>query len=242
MSNKERFVDILTTLKWKWELLWYKETIDKFYSTYTWNGSVKYLPSAFNDEWFQFMLKWFSDDKKETIRTITSQIWLEDSDLVLAWILTEQTRYAFTNRWYVKEFMKWVPVLFSMTQFSYWVWWIKEQTGLQIEKDANDYWYGKTILNYDANTTIKQRLTDKYYEYVYPALLIQNILTRWNNAWFDISNKIWVIWTLYNFGNDPSKLPHWNPQVWWAVINVNGTNYSFGWLYNSLYWYLKLTK
>lgn len=242
ISNKEKFVDILTVLKWKWELLGYKETIDKFYSTYTGNWNIKYLPSAFNDEWFQFMLKWFTDDKKETIRTITAQIGLEDSDLVLAWILTEQTRYAFTNRGYVKEFMKGVPILFSMTQFSYWVGWIKEQTGLQIEKEANKYWYWPLVLKYDSKTTIKQRLTDSYYEYVYPALLIQNILTRWNNAWYDISNKIWVIWTLYNFGNDASKVPHWNPQVWWAVINIDWTNYSFWGLYNSLYWYLKLTK
>jgi len=166
-----------------------------------------------------------------------------DYKLTLASILTEQFRYAWTYRGYIKWYLKKTPFIFSMTQWSYWIWGIKEFTWKKIKEDAWIYWNNKVFIAEKSdiykNMEMKDLLQNKYWESVYPNVLVSNILNRWNKAWHSIQNKPWIVITLYNFWNSSNKKPHWDPKVWWAVIKIHWKEYTFWWLWESLYYYIK---
>ena len=132
---------------------------------------------------------------------------------------------------------------------------IKQDTARQIEnnlKDPTSPWYiganYEHILDYSTSTTsgtpVDQdterfnRLTDehnRYYSYLYGAILLKEIASQWQRAGFPISNRPEILATLFNIGFVNSK-PNANPQVGGAEINIGTSTYSFGGLAGSFYY------
>lgn len=240
-------------------ILFYKEW-------YNINKRVKkdFLPNhLIKDEQFQYLMKGIFENKKwqyfyKKIKETAIKI---DEDPILAFtsIFTDQIRWIMSQRWYMKNIAKtYTPMLFTFTQFSYWKGWIKSFTWESIYRDSITYWYKDKVLWDIILPTIKDWkndkeveeyelawkniLIDKDNEAIFPTILIKNIKTRWNNAWFNIDDNIWVIITLYNFWNNINKKPHWNPKVWGSIVVLNDYEYSFWWLWEAFYWYFKIYK
>lgn len=223
--------------------------IESYFKNKKIQNELTFLPSDIqNDDNYKFMINGLKNHK--FLVSNSKKLWKElefDYNLTLAAILTEQFRYAWTYRWYVKSYLTKTPFIFTMTQFSNWVGWIKDFTGDKIYDDAVLYWYWKV---FDAqktdvykNYTRTQLLQNTYWETVYPNILIKNIITRWDKAEYSISDKPWIILTLYNFWNPSDKKPHWNPKIGWAVIKLNeneNRKYTFGWLWEALFYYIKV--
>lgn len=152
-------------------------------------------------------------------------------NLVFASILTEQTRYSATERWFMKKFLNSkAPFLFSMTSQSYGVGGIKSFTAEKISRDAVEYGYGDSFKGYvgkTGETFWKPILTKKYEEARFPTILIKNILTRWSNAGFSLEGKPGVVVTLYNFGNLEDKKPNASPKIGGAEIKLGSKTYYF---------------
>jgi len=195
---------------------------------------------------FKYMIEWIKNDEKtiKTVKEISKTLWI-DYRLVISSILTEQVRYAMTERGEMKKFLNKVPILIYLTQFSYWIWGIKSFTAEKIRDDAKIYGYWKELEVHNKitwETKWKEVLTNEYWQVVYPAYLVKNIITRWSLAWYDISNNPWVIITLYNFWNIADKKPNATPKVWWATISIADYKYNFWWLWEWFYWWMKIFK
>lgn len=180
---------------------------------------------------FMFIFNGIKNHKgvKNNLQEIVDWIGL-DKEYVLACILTEQTRYSITERGFMKQFLWNVPFLFSYTYGSKWVGGIKEFTATKIENDAIKNWYGQIFV------TRWNNLNDPYWEVVYPAYLIKNILVRWDNAWYPIDHNPWIVATLYNFGNPDNKSPNADPKIWGSDID----RWTFGELWRNFYYYFKI--
>lgn len=214
-------------------------------------NNVEYFPKEFiEDEWFKFMIDWLYNHPyliKESERLW--KLYWYDPDLTKAAILTEQFRYAWTYRGYVKQYLKKTPFLFSMTKWSYWIGGIKEWTWDKIIEDTKIYEtydvFKKQDYDLYKDYSKTDFLTDKYWEIVFPNMLISNIVDRWDKAWYPIEDKPWIILTLYNFWNPSDKKPHDNPKVWGASIKFfedqeKTYTYSFWWLWESLFYFIKM--
>ena len=102
--------------------------------------------------------------------------------------------------------------------------WTKEKI------NENEYWYNDLL--------IQKKLENPIYWTLYVAWLIDNIINKRNKEWFNISNKSWIIITLYNMGN--SKIPHWNPDLWGSLIKLDDKNNLYFWELGFLmHFYLK---
>lgn len=250
----QNFIEVKKSYKDK---IFYKDSIhsdlkiilENYFYNKLYKSKYTYLPKDINDnENYHFMIKWLSNHKYlvEESKKLAEK-YNYDYKLTIAAILTEQFRYAWTYRWVVKSHLKKTPFIFSMTQFSYWVWWIKENTGKKIYKDAFNYWFGEAF-NIEKNDdytsySMKDKLKDTKLETIYPNMLVLNILTRWKKEGYDISKKPWIVLTLYNFWNLESKKPHSKPEVGGADIKLNDNKwrtYTFWWLWEALYYYIKI--
>lgn len=205
-----------------------------------------FFPNYFTEDiYFNFMLKWMWNNKilinkiKETSKTLNI-----DYKIVISCILTEQTRYSMTQRWFIKQYLKRTPFLFSMTSMSYGVWWIKSFTAEKIIKDAKKYGYLEESLKKHEKTKWesfwKNILTNSKYEWVYPSYLVKNVITRWGKEGIDIKSNYWVIRTLYNFWNIETKKPHSSPKAGGADIVIKQNTFNFWWLGESFYWYQRI--
>lgn len=199
-----------------------------------------------DDKNFSFMIDWIKNDKRTVAnaKEIGTRIGV-DYRLVLSSILTEQVRYALTERGEMKKFLQKTPMLLYLTQFSYWVGWVKSFTAEKIRDDASTYWYWKELSVHkdtSGETAWKSVLIDKYWQVAYPSYLIKNIITRWSKAGFDISWNPGVIITLYNFWNVAKKEPNKNPKVGWADISVKWQTYNFWGLGEWFFWWMKIYK
>ena len=209
--------------------------------------TLSWFPSWMTDDAnFNFMIEWIKNDKtsKKYAKSIGESIGV-DYKLVMAAILTEQVRYALTERGEMKKFLKGVPMLLYLTKYSYWIGWIKSFTATKIRNDAKLYWYWKELEVHNKISTESQWksiLIDKYWQIAYPSYLIKNIQTRWYKAWFNIYNNPWVVITLYNFWNIEDKKPNKSPKVWGADIFIKDKAYNFGWLWEWFYWWIKIYK
>lgn len=212
----------------------------------TQNG-LTWIPSKFTkDPNFNYMIEGIKNDKTtiKHAQEIADRIGIE-YQLTLAWILTEQVRYALTERWEMKKFLTWVPMLLYLTKFSYWIGGIKSFTAEKIRNDSRVYWYGDELKVHNKiswEEWWKRILIDKYWQVAYPSYLIKNIITRWEKEWHSIAKKPGIIITLYNFWNTENKKPNANPKVGWADININWQTYNFGWLWEMFYWWMKIDK
>lgn len=209
--------------------------------------TVSVIPQSFtNDANFNYMIEGIKNDKTTInhAKEISDRIGIE-YELALAWILTEQVRYALTERGEMKKFLTWVPMLLYLTKFSYGIWGIKSFTAEKIRDDAKKYGYWKELEVHNkvsGEDWWKKVLIDKYWQVAYPSYLIKNIITRWEKEGHSIAKKPGIIITLYNFGNVDNKKPNANPKVGGADININGKTYNFGWLWEMFYWWMKVEK
>jgi len=195
---------------------------------------------------FQYLIKRFILDKeglyKNDVAKVANLLWIE-SNIINSAILTEQCRWFFTYRGYVKDIVKSNKVLMVMSQFSYWIWGIKELTAVNIENFLSWSYqevYNEYFSGVNSNPIRVEKLTsDTFMQILYTWWLIKSIIERRGKEGFDISKDYGVILTLYNFWNSKKKIPHANPQMGWAIININGKEYTFGALGMVFYYYLE---
>lgn len=157
--------------------------------------------------------------------------------IIVAPLIVEQLRLFHSEREIFKQVFAPLKILGNQSQFSWGVMGIKQETARQIEKnlDTDDH-----ILDFKTNNPDKERFerltdeNDRYYSYLYGALMIKQLMKQWEGAGFPIDNKPGIIATLYNIGFENSN-PHNNPQIGGAEIEINKTTYSFGGLAQIFY-------
>jgi hypothetical protein len=124
---------------------------------------------------------------------------------------------------------------------------IKRETAIAIENNlvstTSPYYLGKSyehVLDFTSTDHEKERferLTDqhnRYYSYLYTAVLIKELEKQWENAGFPIHNNPAVTATLFNIGFNKSH-PNQNPKSGGALIPIENTTYSFGSLAGEFY-------
>ena len=169
------------------------------------------------------------------------------SRLIVAPLVVEQLRLFHSEREIFKSIFAPLKILGNQSQFSWGVMGIKQETARKIEnnlKNPDSPWYlGKKyekILDFTTNNPDNERflrLTDednRYYSYLYSAILIKQLETQWEKVGFPIHNRPGIVATLFNIGFANSK-PHNSPQLGGAEIEINKTTYSFGGLAQSFY-------
>jgi hypothetical protein len=125
---------------------------------------------------------------------------------------------------------------------------IKQDTAKEIEsnlKNTSSPFYLATnfenILDFTTTNPDEERFArltdedDRYYSYLYSAILIKQLEQQWQKAGFPINNQVGVIATLYNIGFKNS-IPKENPQIGGAEIKIGDKTYSFGGLAESFYY------
>ncbi len=176
------------------------------------------------------------------------------SRIIVTPLVVEQMRLFFSEREIFKQIFAPLKILGNQNQFSWGVMGIKQETAKRIEdnlKDTSSVWYlGKkfeNILDFttsDIDNERFERMTDdkdRYYSYLYGAILIKQIEKQWEKAGFPIDKYPGIIATIYNIGFNNSK-PHSNPLLGGAEIEINKTTYSFGGLAQSFYESLELSE
>ncbi len=168
--------------------------------------------------------------------------------LIAASLLVEQLRLYHTQREYYEQYFAPLKILASATKFAWGVMSIKEQTARQIEDHLNDanspYYLGSDdahrldFTTSDTTTERYQRLTnedDHYYSYLYGALYFKQLMTQWQSAGFDISDRPEILLTLFNIGFEHSE-PKVDPAVGGSTLEINGRTYTFGGLGYEIYY------
>jgi hypothetical protein len=186
-----------------------------------------YLPEeTMNSLCVQFIIKWI-DHKKwfyDSVIENSNKLWL-DYRLVLSAILWEQIRISCKwVRWDLKNIIiNWTPKLLRSYNVSVGIAWIKLNTAFRVKQDAKKYWYEFDDIITEERLTTNDVLSAKVATY-----LVKNIITRWQLSGYDISNEAWIVGTLYNMWNAPKKNPHKDPEIGWAIININWHKYAYG--------------
>lgn len=161
--------------------------------------------------------------------------------LIVSVVMPEQIRFFTSNRESYKKYFEPLKILGTLSQFSLGVSGVKPETANQIEKNnidiASVFYPGdeyKNLLNYPEGVShdaeLYKRLTDPhdhYYQYLYTALFIKQVMHQWNGAGFDLTNKPEIITTLFNLGFVHS-VPNANPSVGGAPIQIGEETLSFG--------------
>jgi len=168
--------------------------------------------------------------------------------LIKSAILTEQLRWFFTYRWLMKQVIASQKYMMVMQQMSRWIWWIKAKTARDIEEyiATNHPDYRRDTFAFDStawqaiDNERYARLTDikNYYRQImYVAANLAMNADQRQEAGTDIRNNPWVLLTLYNIWARP---PHDNPDIGWAALNIDGQQFSFGWLAMMIYYVLEM--
>ena len=214
---------------------------------------------------FQYILSLILDKDSyfKDVKEISDKVGI-DPKLLAASISVEQIRFLSTQRGKIKTIIKNNKALRSFTKFSYGLWGIKTFTFRNINKWMKQYdfeTYQKYFAYYDnkvkeiknnpenkdkseeeikelEDLEIKKILENNYSGLLYSAWLIKSIILKWDKAWFDISDRPWIILTLYNMGN--TKTPHWNPDLGGSIIQIGWYDKYFGELWYLFYFYMKV--
>jgi methionine aminopeptidase len=168
--------------------------------------------------------------------------------LVVSNLMVEQLRLFYSQRELYKKYFEPLQILANSNKISLGVMAIKEETATAVEAHLKDpsspYYLGpefEHLLDYPADSDIAtvryQRLTSSnhYYNYLYGALYLKQMMTQWQKAGFDISHRPEIIGTLFNVGFPQSK-PNANPQVGGSTVLIDQTNYTFGRLAYEFYY------
>lgn len=169
------------------------------------------------------------------------------SRLLVAELMVEQLRLFFDNRELFKTVFAPLKILGNQSQFSWGVMGIKQDTAREIEKNLTDtgspFYPGPSyvrLLDFTTDNPDQERFRrmtdehDRFYSYLYASLYLQEVLTQWRKAGFDISNRPEIISTLYNIGFENSH-PNAAPRAGGSEIKISGTVYSFGGLAAQFY-------
>lgn len=230
--------DILENIEEKYESLYTEEKYKK--------NIIKL--EFFDDNEFKHIYNiLFVDDKnryKYYINEVCQNLWIS-KNILYASIFVEQLRWFYTFRWFAKQAIKDNNYIMNMSQFSYWIWWIKEKAARNIEKDLQTYNYDYFVEKFKYVWTNSNYISDRLinnvkYQILYSWALIYNIIKRWESAWYPINDNPWIIFTLYNFWNPKDKIPHDNPNIWGSVIKINDMEYTFWALWMIIFYYLEI--
>ena len=202
-------------------------TVD-FKSPFIWDSS---------EEWDFFKTSVLKD--KDILDRVQKETGVNSRALV-SQLMAEQMRLFYSDRPWFKKAISPLKVLGSMTQFSWGVFGIKPETAQRIEANLknpkSDYYLGadfENLLDFKTKDVAQerfQRITDSkdhYYAYLYAALYNKEIMTQWQRAGFDISDRPEILATLFNIGFAHSK-PDENPQVGGSELQIGESTYSFG--------------
>ncbi len=172
---------------------------------------------------------------------------------IVAVIVVEQLRLFHSDRELFKKVFAPLKILGTQSQFSWGVSGIKPDTAKTIEvnlkNEDSPYYLGKSFenrLNFKTENIDEERFArmtdykDRYFSYLYTALLMKQVETQWQKAGFPIEKNVGVIATLFNIGFERS-VPKPDPKVGGAEIKINGKSYSFGGLAEEFYYSDELT-
>lgn len=193
-------------------------------------------------EWpFSHYIKDFMTNEKnmKELKEIASVLGI-DENIIMSIVLVEQLRAAETDRDRVKQLAE-KSLLNSFTMFSLGIAWMKVNTAEKIEaylKDPNSEFYlGKSfehLLDFESwdwrNAERQKRLTrnDTYYwQYLYTGISVKMFQEQWKKAWFEIDDKAWILWTLYNLWFQRS-FPKNAPSLGGSWINYKWNSWLFG--------------
>jgi hypothetical protein len=167
--------------------------------------------------------------------------------MIVTPLVVEQLRLFNSEREIFKQIFAPLKILGNQSQFSWGVMGIKQDTAKEIEKNLKDktspFYLGadfENILDFKTENPDNERFErmtdedDRYYSYLYGALIIAQIEKQWEQTGFPITNNAGVVSTLYNIGFVNSK-PKADPQIGGAEIDIDGKSYSFGGLAQSFY-------
>ncbi|MDE2399519.1 MAG: hypothetical protein KGL67_00685 [Patescibacteria group bacterium] len=168
--------------------------------------------------------------------------------LIVSVVVPEQIRFFTSNRESYKKYFEPLKILGTLSQFSLGVSGIKPETAKQIEKNNIDptssFYPGdkyKNLLNYPQgalhDVELYNRLTDPhdhYYQYLYTALFIKQVMHQWQSSGFDLNNNPEIMATIFNIGFDHS-VPSNQPIVGGAPIEIGGETLSYGGLSGEFY-------
>lgn len=181
-----------------------------------------------------------------TINTAAATVDIEPR-LIVGSLVAEQMRLFFSNREVYKEVFAPFRILGVQSQYSWGVMGMKRDSAVEIEKHLKDptspFYLGKqyeTLLDFktaDHESERFARLTDQknhYYSYLYSAIYMKQVITQWQKAGYNISDKAGILGTLFNIGYTHSK-PKSNPQIGGAEIEIAGIKYSFGGIVQDFY-------
>ena len=167
--------------------------------------------------------------------------------LIVSIIMVEQLRLFTDDRELFKRVFAPLKMLGTQSQYSWGVVGIKRETAIEAEENlhvsTSPYYLGTHYENILAFTTDDHeserfaRLTDehnRYYSYLYAAVIIKELEVQWERAGYPITKKPEVIATLFNIGFTHSK-PNPMPRAGGAAITIASTTYSFGALANEFY-------
>lgn len=168
--------------------------------------------------------------------------------LIVAVIVPEQLRLFNDEREIFKQVFLPLKILGNQTQFSWGVAGLKPETAEQIEANLVDetsvFYPGakyRDLLNFQTTNPDQERFAritdekDRYFSYLYTALYLREIMSQWEKAGFDISQKPEILATLFNIGFQNS-VPKANPQAGGSEIEIASQKYSFGRLAYEFYY------
>lgn len=174
--------------------------------------------------------------------------------IIVSNLMVEQLRLFYSQRELYKKFFEPLKILANSYKISWGVMAIKEETAIKIENNlkdqSSDYYLGKSyehLLDYPEGTNVAKerfnRLTsnDHYWNYLYGALYIKQIMTQWKSAGFDLTNRMEIVGTLFNVGF-PQSRPNANPKVGGSTVKIDNTEYSFGRLAFEFYYSGEMVK
>lgn len=167
--------------------------------------------------------------------------------MIVTPLVVEQLRLFYSEREVFKQVFAPLKILGNQSQFSWGVMGIKQETAIEIENNlknpSSPFYLGKdfeNVLDFKTDNPDKERFErltdedDRYYSYLYGALMLAQVEKQWDYAGFSITNNAGIVSTLYNIGFINSK-PKALPQIGGAEIEVGETTYSFGGLAQSFY-------
>lgn len=197
-----------------------------------------------SEEWL--ILKEAIKKDTEVINRVASETGIP-TRMVITPLVVEQLRLFYSEREIFKTVFAPLKILGNQSQFSWGVMGIKQETAREIESHLKDaaspFYLGKDfehIVDFKTDNPDKERFErltnedDRYYSYLYGALMLAQIEKQWDVAGFSITNNAGIVSTLYNIGFQNS-VPKAIPQIGGAEIEINKTAYSFGGLAQSFY-------
>lgn len=186
----------------------------------------------------QFIKNFMNDWKNKAELSTISDLLKIDQKIIMSIVLVEQLRAAETDRDRVKRLAE-KSMLNSFTMFSLWIAWMKVSTAEKIEwyiKNPKSEFYlwkeYEDIFKFSRKDKWQERydrLTDNnsyYWQYLYAWVNSKMIQKQWNDQWFNIDDKVWIIWTIYNLWFQKS-VPKQSPSLWGANILYQWNSYLF---------------